>query len=183
MSLVHQLIGDTTKGNDRRKDDFYPTPNYVINALLDNEVFDGFVWEPCCGDGAISKQLEARNYVIKSTDLNDYGYGKTGVDFLKEREPYDNIITNPPFGKIGTQITLHALHLARKKVAIFHKIAFLEGNERYNKIFKLKKLETIYPFVKRVGFNNDGRSGMMAFAWFVWNKEFEGDPKVKWLNV
>ena len=38
----------------RQKDDFYPTPLVAIEALLDHASCDGDIWEPACGDGAIS---------------------------------------------------------------------------------------------------------------------------------
>ena len=64
----------------RQKDDFYPTPFVAIEALLDHESFDGDIWEPACGDGAISAPVSLYHNVI-STDLNDYGFGESGVDF------------------------------------------------------------------------------------------------------
>ena len=30
----------------RQKDDFYPTPLVAVESLLDNENFDGDIWEP-----------------------------------------------------------------------------------------------------------------------------------------
>lgn len=185
MTLVHKLIGDTSTGKTRNKNDFYPTPSYVTDALLDNETFDGLIWEPAAGDGAIAKRLEARGYQVKSTDLNDYGYPpcETGVDFLKQETTIvDNVVTNPPFN-IGTEFTLHSLKVAKKKVAIFHKLAFLEGITRRQKIFNLGCLQTVYVFSKRVGFvmENGKSGGMMAFAWFVWDKSYQGDPSIKWL--
>ena len=65
----------------RQKDDFYPTPPEAVEALLSVEKFIGDIWEPACGDGAISKVLEVEHNVV-SSDLNDYGFGKSGVDFF-----------------------------------------------------------------------------------------------------
>jgi len=39
--------------------EFYPTPPEATRALLSVECFEGDIWEPACGDGAISKVLEA----------------------------------------------------------------------------------------------------------------------------
>jgi hypothetical protein len=66
------------------------------------ETFEGSIWEPACGDGAISKVLEAAGYTVISTDLVDRGYGHGGHDFLKSETPLGrNIITNPPYGTHG----------------------------------------------------------------------------------
>lgn len=42
---MQKYIGWGTEEN-RKKDDFYATPDYVIQALLDREKFKGKIWEP-----------------------------------------------------------------------------------------------------------------------------------------
>lgn len=55
--------------------EFYPTPTEAVRALLSVERFDDSIWEPACGDGAISKvSIEVRHQVA-STDLIDRSYG------------------------------------------------------------------------------------------------------------
>jgi hypothetical protein len=172
------LIGHG-KQLDRVKDDFYPTPNYVIDALLNRETFEGEIWEPACGDGAISKVLKSRGHTVFSSDLIDRNYGDAHFDFLLSHRKTDNIITNPPFN-IGTKFTVHALDLASRKVAIFNKLSFLEGKERRDRIYSLNKLKTVYVFSQRVTFNQ-GSGGMLAFAWFVFDKEYNGDATLKFI--
>jgi hypothetical protein len=38
--------------------DFFPTPRWATFALIDNEKFQGDIWECACGDGAMSEVLE-----------------------------------------------------------------------------------------------------------------------------
>ena len=98
----------------RHKDDFYPTPLIAIEALLDHERFDGDIWEPACGDGAISEPVSLYHNVI-STDLNDYSFGESGIDFLMEQKlAAPNIITNPPY-KLAQQFIQKAIDLGAKK--------------------------------------------------------------------
>jgi hypothetical protein len=179
MSL-DQMTRLAGSGNpNREKDDFYATPDWAIDALLDREKFPGEIWEPACGDGAICKRLQHYGYNhIYATDLIDRGYGDAHFDFMNSHRKTDNIITNPPF-KIGTKFTLHALNLAEKKVAMFNKLSFLEGKERRDRLFSLNVLEYVYVFGNRVGFNGGG--GMLAFAWFVFNNEYKGEPKLRWI--
>lgn len=179
MSL-EQMTRIVGSGNpNREKDDFYATPDYAIDALLKRETFDGEIWEPACGDGAICKRLIAAGYdKVYATDLVDRGYGHAHFDFLTRLKFVDNIITNPPF-KLGTKFTIHALNLAQKKVAIFNKLTFLEGKERRDKLFCRGHLKTVYVFSERVGFNGGG--GMMAFGWFVFDKEFQGKAEIEWI--
>jgi hypothetical protein len=179
MSL-DQMTRLAGSGNlNREKDDFYATPDWAIDALLDRVTFTGEIWEPACGDGAICKRLKHYGYNnIYATDLVDRGYGDAHFDFMNSRRQCENIITNPPF-KIGTKFVLHALNLASKKVVIFNKLSFLEGKERRDRLYSLNMLECCYVFGERVGFNGGG--GMLAFAWFVFDKEYNGKARLEWI--
>jgi hypothetical protein len=89
-------------GFDRRGRDFYATPTWVTEALLQRFHFRGPIWEPCCGAGAISTMLAAYGYDVISTDIADCGFGTAGVDFLACRSVQAGcrtIITNPPYGE------------------------------------------------------------------------------------
>jgi len=177
---IEQFTRLAGSGNpNRERDDFYATPDWAIDALLDREKFEGEIWEPACGDGAICKRLQHYGYNhIYATDLVDRGYGDAHFDFMNSNRKTDNIITNPPF-KIGTKFTLHALNLASDKVAIFNKLSFLEGKERRDRLYSLNMLECCYVFGERVGFNGGG--GMLAFAWFVFSKKYKGKPRLEWI--
>ena len=91
------------KRGARQKDDFYATPLEATNALLNVESFDGKIYEPCCGQGHISKALINHGYEVESTDLVDRGYGQSNIDFLMELEVRENIVTNPPYGRLLMQ--------------------------------------------------------------------------------
>ena len=178
VKQLHRLIGHG-KQDKRVKDDFYPTPTYVTQVLLDNETFEGEIWEPACGDGAISEMLKKSGYSVYSTDLINRNYGDAHFDFMLSNRKTDNIITNPPFN-IGTKFTIHALGLAKRKVAIFNKLSFLEGKERREKIYSLNFLKTVYVFSQRVTFNQDS-GGMLAFAWFVFDKQHIDDATIRFI--
>ena len=115
---------------DREKDDFYPTPASATLALLANEAFGPRIWEPACGDGAISRVLAGAGHDVVSSDLYDRGFGEPRIDFLMEwklRAP--EIVTNPPF-KMAEQILRHGLSLGATKIAMLLRLAWLEGTER-----------------------------------------------------
>ena len=177
-------IGDG-KPENRQKEDFYPTPPEATYSLLDREQFIGNIWECACGDGAISKILEEKKYNVYSSDLIDRRYGDPGIDFLKTYKRTDNIITNPPF-KLGTEFVYQACHLANKKVAMLCRINFLEGVAR-SKMFKNTPLKNVYVFSRRITFINpdSGKKshggGMLAFAWFIWEKDYNGKPTINWI--
>lgn len=176
IQSLHRLIGH---GNNRIKDDFYPTPTNSTLALLEREKFVGNIWEPACGDGAISELLKKEGYDVYSSDLIDRGYGEDHFDFMNSNQVHDNIVTNPPFN-IGTKFALHSLHCARNKVALFQKLTFLEGKERRNKLFSLNMLKNVYVFSERQAFGNH-KGGMLAFAWFVFDKNYQGNASISFI--
>jgi hypothetical protein len=93
-------------GYDRKGRDFYATPAWVTEALMRHVRFRGPIWEPCCGDGAMSSLLMDHGYDVVSTDLVDRGFGTPGMDFLAFRVVPGgcrSIVTNPPYGDTGSQ--------------------------------------------------------------------------------
>jgi hypothetical protein len=168
---------------NRDHDDFYPTPPEGTHALLAVETFRGTVWECACGDGRMSRVLEAHGYDVESSDLVDRGYGTPRVDFLMETRQVDNIVTNPPY-KLAEEFALHALPLARRKVALLCRLAWLEG-ERRRRMFESTPLARVWVFSRRLAIHRRGETtgrGMIAFAWYVWQHGHEGPPTIGWLS-
>lgn len=183
IAFVRGIIPDK---ENRERDDFYPTPPVSTEALLRVEKFCGDIWEPACGDGAISKILIAHGYNVISSDLIDRGYGDSHIDFLLDyKTEVDNIITNPPF-KLAREFVEHALARSRRKVAMLCRLAWLEGKAR-KELFLRTPLARVWVHSERVHIlrNGDqmlaGGGGMIAFAWFVWDHEHKGPPTLGWL--
>ncbi len=89
-------------GYEREARDFYATPAWVTERLLDHVTLRGAVWEPCCGDGAMARVLEGHGYQVVASDIADRGYGTPGRDFLAATavpEGCGAIVTNPPYGE------------------------------------------------------------------------------------
>lgn len=167
--------------------DFYPTPEWATRALLDRESFEGDIWGPACGDGAISRALEGRGYHVYSSDLYDHGYGSSPVDFLKcPKQPTNNAITNPPF-KHAEEFLHAALGAATKKVVLLNRLSWLEGSRRYKSVFNgATPLARVLVFSSRIHFHRSGNAalaggGMVAFAWYVWDHAHTGPAELKWL--
>lgn len=177
-----QSIVGTSAG--RPDGDFYPTPPEATLALLAEEKFTGTIWEPACGNGAMSKVLEDAGHVVMSSDLYDRGFGETSVDFLKTTRSVENVVTNPPF-KLAQEFVEHSLNCTTGKVAMLCKLVFLEGQKRRS-FFESTPLARVHVFSKRVNFYREGEKGklgtsMMAFAWFVWEHGHEGPPTINWI--
>jgi hypothetical protein len=179
------IVGSSRLNGEREINDFYPTPSFCVDELLKREKFNGEIWECACGTGNISETLKSEGLQVYSSDLIDYGYGDDFFDFLQSEKKTDNIITNPPF-KDALEFVLKAKQSANKKIAFFLKTVFLESADRYE-MFQDKEfpLKTVYQFSKRVSLYKGGvkmkNSGMVAYAWFVWDKDYKGNPNISWI--
>ena len=179
------IVGSSRNNGDREAEDFYPTPPYAVEELLKREVFRGNIWECACGDGAISEVFKNKGFEVHSTDLIDRGYG-TELNFLQSDFVADNIITNPPY-KLALDFVLHAKKLSNKKIAMFLKTVWLESESRYEMFQNTEfPLKTVYQFSKRVSLYKGGvkmkNSGMIAYAWYVWDKDYVGKPTIEWIR-
>lgn len=165
--------------------DFYPTPRWATYALIDNESFEGEIWECACGDGAMSEVLKETGSQIISTDLYARGYGESGFDFLSEQLSSKNIITNPPFHSAEGFVEA-ALKKADRKFALLLRLAFLEGAKRANNIFHKNPPARVWVFSERITFYPKGvkkaGSGTTAYAWFVWDKAHRGSTQLAWFK-
>lgn len=166
--------------------DFYPTPSWATQVLVDNEQFDGEIWEPACGDGAMSKVLESNGHKVISSDLHDRGFGEGGVDFLTSSRRAPNIITNPPFHSAEEFVHV-GLRSAERKFALLLRLAFLESAGRQKNIFSVCPPKTVWVFSERITFYPKGAvrkgGGTTAYAWFVWDNQTDGPTELKWLPI
>jgi len=167
--------------------DFYATPPETTEALFRVESFEGDIWECACGDGAMSQVIEKYNKCYSSDIRNDNSiYGDGGIDFLLAGEEFitNNIITNPPYS-LASAFVRQGLRLSTKKLALFLRLNFLEGQGRYS-MFKNTPLKTVHVFCKRQTLHPPGivvrTGGIIAYAWFVWDKEYSGRPYLDWIQ-
>lgn len=177
------------RGFAREEHDFYPTDPALTRALLKVETFPGGIWEPACGDGAMSKVFRSAGIDTVSTDLVKRGYGRSGVDFLRTRRlRRRNVVTNPPF-KRWLPFAEHALSLKADKVVLLGRLLLLEGWERAD-FFRRTELSRVW-VVGRArmlppGAEDKGHSGMISFAWFVWDWSTRGlhyrRPHIDWVR-
>jgi len=182
------IVGSSRNNGDRQQNDFYPTPRWCIDELLKREKFDGNIWECACGKGDISDALKENGYDTFSSDIIDYnGYLDDTIDFLNYSgdTKYDNIITNPPY-KYALDFVNQSKRYANNKIAMFLKTVFLESSGRYNMFQDTDfQLKTMYQFSKRPSLYKNGEKtkngGMIAYAWYVWDRNYTGKPMIEWI--
>ena len=180
--------GNPVRG--RVDNDYYATHPDSTKALLMVEDILYPALEPACGEGHISKLLDGE---VVNVDIVQRGYADYTQDFLKnncEDGSFKTVITNPPFN-LFTEFVQEALRVSSNKVIMFGKLQALEGKKRAS-YMQGTPLEYVYVFKSRQqplrnGDETDPLTGKkwasstMAFAWFVWNKGYSGEPKIRWL--
>ena len=184
MNKIHN-IGFINKRNEPLDSlDDFPTPPWVTRALMEmikkRNIFTDncSVLEPAANRGYISNTLREYDDFQSMTcsDIFDYGLkGCEKVDFLSNHyasNSYDWVITNPPFNHAESFI-LRAFDVSRKGLAIFSRSNLLEGQSRYNNIYKDKRPSYHFQFSERVslfkGRVSKKTASATAFSWFVWS--------------
>lgn len=192
------LVGSSVT-RERVENDYYATPYESTKALLSVESFNKNIWECAVGGGHIAKVLEEYGYDVYGTDIVYRDYEKTNYyDFIKQEDSngirfskwHGDIITNPPYS-LAQEFLENSMGVIDDgcKVAMFLKIQFLEGVKRKEMFIKYPP-KIIYVFSNRQNplrngeeFDEKGKkwSSTMCFAWFVWEKGYEGYPQVRWI--
>jgi hypothetical protein len=134
--------------------DYYPTPAWVTEALLEKEKFKCEILEPASGDGSMATVIRAHGYWVDEADI------RRGQDFLDRKDWCWNIVTNPPYGKrMAEAFVRHALKLAFFKVAMLLPMYFIEAVCR-NDIFTNPKcpVKSMYFFSRRIKFGDNGHA-------------------------
>ncbi|HFC76734.1 MAG TPA: NAD(P)-dependent oxidoreductase [Candidatus Moranbacteria bacterium] len=147
------------------------------------------MWENACGEGHLSDRLKELGYEVATSDIIDRnGCVDQIIDFLSfNGNWHGDILTNPPY-KYAQGWVEKSMKVLRKnsKLYLFLKLTFLEGQKR-RKMFEKYPPKYVYVFSKRiqVAINGDPemfkKSSAAAYAWFVWQKGFNGNPIIKWI--
>lgn len=177
--------GDQSK---RRELDFYPTPIEVTAALMNflHSECDFFfdrrlhIWEPACGNGAMSEIISLYGHDVFSSDINtEYGFN---IDFLKDIDcrvrvattTTDAIITNPPFN-----LSVEFINKANERsriVCMLLKSQYWHAKTRLE-LFRQNPPQYVLPLTWRPDFLEHTRKPgdkkgqpTMEVAWSVWIK-------------
>lgn len=165
-----QEFGITLRGT-RKRNDFYPTEAAATVALANRYApfMGGHVWEPACGNGAITDVLRRYNITCIGSDLIHRGSGIGGIDFLTF--PHEllqdrwSIVTNPPYN-IATEFVSKALDTEAPFIAMLLKMSFWNASSR-TKLWKRRPPKAIHPLTWRPDFTGQG-SPFLNLQWCVW---------------
>jgi len=174
----------------RRQVDLYPTPPWATRALCEwllaegEPLSDMSMWDPACGRGDMIYAAREYFHECHASDAFQHAsrpgmgndYKPEIYDFLftaQENVPHvDWLITNPPF-TLSDDFAEHAhFRLGFERIALLCRLQWLEGRQRYERIFRPMLPNDILVFSDRVGMCPDrvdaGVAAATAYAWFVW---------------
>jgi len=164
-----------------RKLEFFPTPPWGTRSgaelvkFLDPLAKE--VRDPCCGQGHMAEVLKEYFPRVAASDIYGYGYGEV-ADYLGGVYPdqCDWVIMNPPFEPAADFIR-NALLDARRGIAVFARLAFMESASRYQMLWQAKPgLSHVAFFVERIALGlgrwDPQLRSATAYAWFFFDKQW-----------
>jgi hypothetical protein len=149
----------------RQSNDYYPTPAWVTQLLLDAETFSGSIFEPASGQNHMLDIIQQKYPSATGSDIIH------GDDFLNSDTSYDNIITNPPFS-LSSEFIKQANTLATEKVCLLFPVNYLASQSR-KLLFDKYRPSRIRVICKRLKIETNRGVIHSAFnhAWFIWDKQ------------
>lgn len=178
--------------------DFFPTPPWSTRALVDVVLWrmgvmigpEHSAWEPAAGEGHMAEVLAGVFGRVHASDIHDYGRGYAVGDFcgslIRAECPFrpDWVISNPPFNA-AVDFVLRALEEAREGVAMLLRLAWLEGGERYERLFRDLPPTVLAVFSERVpmvkGRWDPEATTATAYAWAVWRAPATAETRLIWI--
>lgn len=186
--------------------DDFPTPPWATRAVLEwlggAAMIDPTmaVREPCANRGYMVRPLAEYFSAVDAADVHDYGAGFPVRDYLfgEDPEPVDWTFMNPPF-RLGEEFIARALRTSRVGVAAIVRTAFLEGEDRFTRLFggsppsmvlihservvmlrgRLVRAGAVDPFNPKPGTK---ASTATSYCWLIWRCDFTGGmPSLDWL--
>lgn len=178
--------------------DYFPTPPWATRAFASEFLAHNryltpsmSVWEPACGEGHMEAVLREFSSSVFASDVHDYGKGYVvgsyigvGLDVLACVKT-DWIITNPPFN-LAVEFWQRAIDEAEQGVALLLRSAWLEGSDRYDKIFRNNPPSDVIQYCERVpmtaGKWDPAASSATSYSWFVWRRDAPRGCHLSWIK-
>ncbi len=176
-------MSSTNRGGKRSPADFYSTPFWCVQLLLDAiELPPGQWLEPAAGSGAIIAAVDRSDVTWTAWELREEqrsalsGLPRVGRvhigDFLQAHSAdqvdpprYVVAITNPPFS-LAESFVQACIARADKTIMLL-RLNFLASRRRHS--LMASHTPDVYVLPNRPSFTG-GRTDSIEYAWFVWSR-------------
>lgn len=159
----------------RRAWDYYPTPDWATKVVVEKYQMSGTVFEPCVGQGDISKAVEKHSVSTLKLLTNDVNPNVSADWHWDATQPqcwdglhFDWVVSNPPFTN-ALEIVQQALKHSTN-VLMLLRMSFLEPVGT-----RAKWLHEHPPrglvVIPRISFTGDGKTDSVTCAWMYWSNE------------
>ena len=185
--LSEKLHSQSANYKMRNKFDQYYTPNRYVKSLLDHLEFplSGTIFEPCCGQDAISNELKSRGFTVITNDIDplnnaDYHYDLSiplSWQLLNNEFDCDFIVTNPPFN-LAVEIIPQCYAKARKGVIALLRVSFIEPCNNRQDFLVENPPNQIYS-TKRINFLGGKKTDKVNTIWCIWLKDENSKQMIK----
>ena len=180
-------MSSTNRGAERRVDDAYETPQWVVRRLLDVwQPRDGVLIEPCCGSGQIVRCFPGKDWI--TCDIRDVVPSSlrhvTG-DFLQcdggfHPAAVSAVITNPPFSLAEEFIRHSRTSFPLADLVFLLRLNFL-GSAGRLALWRHLGAPDVFVLPNRPSFTG-GKTDSCEYAWFVWPSQTRDFGRIKVLN-
>lgn len=160
--------------------DFYPSEAQLVDKLLTDYLHipsHATVFEPCCGDGAISNYLKLHGIQCTTNDLDtfrtaDFHYDCSIPNAWSSFGTFDWVVTNPPYSLADEIVPLCWEH-CDEGMAMLLRLSWLEPCKTRREFLKSTSrfLSDLIVLNPRPKFRSDTNgTDSITSAWFVWKK-------------
>jgi hypothetical protein len=171
-------VSQRNSGFARRPNEDYPTPFWAAAALAYRlRRRARRVWEPAAGDSGLARSLEALGFETIATADDFLGYAAPPL------ERVEAIATNPPYGsdrkcKVACAFIRYALELDVRIVAMLLKVDFDSGKTRVGLLRENPRFAGKIALLDRIEWFPGSNRSSDNHAWFVWDREHRGAPRI-----
>lgn len=189
------------KSNHERQ--LFRTPDYATTTLLNYlpEITDGrAVIDPSAGDGRMMRQIVNRgsfgHHCLCDIEASEAELWKTHgqtawvqhhigsyLNFNPGRE-FGAMLTNPPF-TLARDFVQHAKQHVFGPICILQSVAWVGTQKRSEWLSAKSGLKYMLNLARRPRWEFDdgkpGASNIWDFAWYVFERDFTGQPTIDWL--
>ena len=188
----------STRANSttRHKDDFYATPDWIVNEFLTNFKQDITknlsymidILDPSVG-GVVGKSeppypkavlAHFENAKVHTLDIREDAICDECVNYMEweANKEYNMIITNPPFNQSIGFINKALDEVCNGGyVVMLQRLNFL-GSAKRKPFWENAPLLKIYVHHKRASFTGDGKSDSIEYCHYVFQKGYTGEPTI-----